>query len=246
MCRFVGSVPTEVKKAGHKVVIYLMRHSDPDYGSDGPRLLDLEAPIQFEGKLKEEGKNKIKLASCNLATEFGNMPEKSVILASSPRRRAVESSVILERTLVESGISVSRLESKELQKLLTDATLTGELLEEYGKQAEQNKNLTWMDFWINKSGDFKNVESAVDFKERMRDLILYFQNFSQETNSTIVCLTHEEEIKILAKIFGISILIVPNGGTLKMIINPEEMIVEVQGKSGSLSFEQFDMKEGRQ
>ena len=241
MCIFVGSVPVDRKD--HEVAVYFMRHGDPDYKVDGPRPLDPRQPIQFEGKLKEEGENQIKLASCELVEGFGDMSEKSAILASSPRRRAVESSAILERVLVESGISISKLESEEVQKLLVDANLTGELLEEYSKRLEQDKNLTWMEFWISESGNFKNVESATDFKERMKSLIMYFQNFSQKADLskneaiTVVCLTHEEEIKILASIFGISILIVPNGGILKLTINSQknEMVIEVQGKKGYLN-----------
>jgi len=241
MCGFIGSVPTAGMKAGHKVVIYLMRHGDPDYEIDGPGPLDLQQPIQFEGKLKKEGKTQIEIASCKLTKEFGDMP-KPVILTSSPRRRAVESLDVLKRVFEKYGISVSKLESEELQKLLTDATLTGALLEEYGKQSEQDKDLTWMEFWISESGNFKNVESATDFKKRMKSLILYFQelDLSKDKEIAVVCLTHEEEIKILASIFGISILIVPNGGILKLTIEKKEMTIEVQGEKGSLSFEQFN------
>ena len=253
MCQIVNRVPTVLEgwKTSRKVVIYLMRHGDPSYEADGPRPLDPQEPIQFEGKLTKEGMIQIELASRKLVKEFGDMP-KSVILASSPRRRTKESLDILRRVLEECGVSISPYSSElvEAQKLMIDATLTGALLEEYGKQAERNKNLTWMEFWIRESANFQNVESAADFEKRMKNLILYFQDFSQRVDlfETIVCLIHEEEVKIIASLFGISVMEVPNGTGLKLIFNLEEAAIEieVQGEVERLNFEQFNKKEERQ
>ena len=53
----LNSVPAapEERKESRKVVIYLMRHGAPSYEADGPRPLDPQEPIQFEGELTKEG-----------------------------------------------------------------------------------------------------------------------------------------------------------------------------------------------
>lgn len=247
-CKIVNSLPDKLNERmienGHeKIKFNLVRHGAPNYEVDGPRPIDLDVPIQFEGTLKEEGKNQIILSATNLINEFSD--SRSVMTVASPRRRAFESKHIASTVWKNGGITVSNFsEPEEIQNLLTDATLTGALLEEYNSRYNQDNNLTWMEFWINESANFQNVESAKDFRKRMEKLLSFFQKFSLDAKpeTNIVCFTHEEEIKVLSSLFGISVMVVPNGTGLKLTYNPEEKIVEieVQDQKSILTFEQIE------
>jgi len=222
---------------GNKIEVSFVRHGEANYDLE-PRPLDLKLPIQFEGLLTQKGENEIILSANN----FINVLRGPVQVISSPRKRAVESLSIARKIWEISEISVSDFPESRVQNLLTDATLTGALLEEYNARYSQDNNLTWMEFWINESAKFHNVESAKDFRKRMEALLSFFQNRSQAKNQTdIVCFTHEEEIKVLSSLFGISVMVVPNGTGLKLTYNPEEKIVEieVQDQESILTFEQI-------
>ena len=240
MCVIANRVPIKLHERNvddHKIKVFFVRHGDPDYEIDGPRPENLQEPIQFEGKLKIVGENQIVLAANDLVNEISS----NVYVVSSPRRRAVESLNIARQVWENCGIAVSDFPHLEkVQTLLTDATLTGELLKEYRKIVEQDNNITWMEFWLNESANFHNVENAEDFRKRMEKLLSFFQKFSLDAKpeTNIVCFTHEEEIKVLSRLFGISVTVVPNGTWLKLVFDPKEKTVEieVQGERETLTF----------
>jgi len=224
---------------GNKIEVSFVRHGEANYDLE-PRPLDLKLPIQFEGLLTQKGENEIILSANN----FINVLRGPVQVISSPRRRAVESLEIAKEIWKNHGIAISDFPESGVQNLLTDATLTGALLEEYNERYSQDNNLTWMEFWINESANFQNVESAEDFRKRMEKLLSFFQKFSLDVKSetNIVCFTHEEEIKIVSSLFGISVMVVPNGTGLKLTYDPEEKTtgIEVQDQKSILTFEQIE------
>lgn len=243
----------ETMEKGHKIVIDFVRHGAAIYDGE-QRPEDKKNMIQFEGVLTEEGLKQIEATAEEIIEKIDDKSKELIILWRSPRKRTGESMKKLKEILLKNGVNIFPKNnlSKENQNL-TDLGLTGEFLEEYDKQLKQNESLTWMEFWKEESANFENVENEKDFMERMQKLISYFQQFSQKTKFPqnikirFICLTHEEEIKNIAELFGVFIENVKNGEVMEMNINPQENAsvifdIRVQEREGHLKSEHLFRK----
>ena len=243
----------ETMGKGHKIVIDFVRHGAAIYDGE-QRPEDKKDTIQFEGVLTEEGLKQIEATAEEIIKKIDDESKELIILWRSPRKRTEESMNKLKEILLKNGINIFPKNNlaKENQDLI-DLELTEEFLEEYDRQSEQNENLTWMEFWKEESANFKNVENENDFMERMQKLISYFQQFSQKAKLPkdikirFICLTHEEEIKNIAELFGVSIKDVKNGEVMEMNVSPQkdtpvEFDIKIQEQKGHLSSDQLFRK----
>ncbi len=233
---------------GNGVIVYFVRHLKARYEGE-KRPENMIEPIDFEGTLITEELAKIENVAEIILKKMDRAKEIA-LLSASPRKRAFDSVLHLKAILVKNGILVSR--GITVEKNLTDATLTGEFLAEYNKIYEQDKNLTWMELWEKEGGKFKNVENQKDFQERIKkflsSLLPYLQEFPsvlKGDNTSLVCVTHEEVMRGIAKIFGIPIKYVGNGEVMEIVVSLREkkMAIEVQEKTGVLSFEKLNKME---
>ncbi len=238
--------------ARQEVIVYVWRHEKYD---SNKRING--CPIKFISGLTDEGKKHMTQTAMIRAKEIGVSSNRIILMGSSDRPRAIESKGITKNVFVKSGIKVSSEYGSaiaEISKLIVDAELTQKLLDEFGKQREQNPKLTWMEFWQYKSAlylDPSKVETFKGFEGRMNEAIKFVQDFSQRTDLPegkqviIVLFSHEEVVKILASLFKITVMEVPNGTGLKLTVNPEEekMTIEVQGQIKTLTFDELNKME---
>lgn len=220
--------------------------------------IDPECPIVFIAGLNKKGKIQILQEAMNFVEEYKyNSEDRTILITSSERPRAVESKNITEDIFRKNGIEISSVCSDklaEIAKLAIDAELTGSLLEEYSKQQKQDPGLTWMEFWAKKSHLYlnsKKVETYTAYRKKMRELVCFTQKFSQSAlgkNIDVVLFFHEEGVKIISGFFGITLMEVPNATGFDLTFNPKERImeIEVQGQKGSLTFDELDKQEEEQ
>ncbi len=167
------------------VEVDFIRHGEAFYDED-----ELDRG-ELEGELTPLGVEQIKNLGDRLAKEIDKNKE-IVIIWTSPKKRAVQSSFILEERMKAAGVEVYRL---RIKKPLRDTDLSNELIENLS-----NEKVEWIDFWTKNEEYPTGMEKLEGVSSRTGRIISCLNRIVRNISNIkgkkmrFLCVGHEENI----------------------------------------------------
>lgn len=167
-----------------------IRHGEPFYTEE-----ELEKG-EMEGLLSDKGIKEIE----RLGEELGetiNKDKELIVIWVSPRKRVLQSSIIIADKLKEKGVDVYRMKVRES---LRDVKLGNDFIDEIFEAGELDN---WMEYWSQKDSLPIGTEEPKDVKKRVNRILTYLERIARKVkpinNKKIhfLCIGHEEIVRDL-------------------------------------------------
>lgn len=162
-----------------------IRHGEPFYTEE-----ELEKG-EMEGSLSDRGIKEIE----NLSEELGktiNKDKELVVMWVSPKRRAIQSSIIIAEKLKEREINVYSMKTRDS---LRDVKLGNDFVDEIIENGELDN---WMKYWSQRDKLPIGTENSMDVKKRVNRILTYLERIARKVKPInnrkihFLCIGHEE------------------------------------------------------
>lgn len=179
-----------------------IRHGQPKYTKEEMK------SANFEGELTKEGVEQIKKQIEELIKGI-NKQKEVVVIWTSPKNRAKQSSEVIRQMLSEKGIDriVDKASGANVKASLSDVKISKDFMEEAIKDNIDFKN--WMVYWSEMDNLPEGTESAEDVKKRVQRVVTYLERIArnvqlgEEKRLHFICVGHEELVRdLLEESFG--------------------------------------------
>ncbi len=207
------------------IIVDFFRHGKPEYTEEE------KLSGNFEGHLTEEGSSQVKQRAEELAKQIDPNAE-IIVIWSSPKNRALETSEIIKQVFTESEIPMLHEQSlpskhSSLRDIKTEANDLEDskngnpfwdaiyFANETQKKLDSGKPIgfdRWLEFWIEsfeKGGLPEKTETPIEFKKRSVRVLTYLERIARKVHSKegkhlrFVVVGHEEGVRdLLEESFG--------------------------------------------